>query len=371
MKFSPLRERYRAFRQWQQRSYHVPVRNATVEHDCPTCETHFCGNFCPNCGQPAAMKRYSARLAFLHFLDAWGLGSDILYRTLRDLLLRPGYLIRDYLNGKRMAYFPPIKLMFLVLAFLYLAGLDDAAARKQAREQGLQLQELKTQQNEALRLQLHELEEELQQLETASEPEAAAGEELQPTETAAQQEEVEQEAAEQETAEQEAAASGSGEEEPEEDIAVLRISLNVSRDINHGAQLIVRLQEQYPNLSRLVFLVLVWLFPLYWKFRRMKTIENFRIAEAFITLLYTFSMRSILKIPYVLLYLHTSWFDGFSPILTLLSLDTLLLVYPMKQLAGYSWLRTLWKVLLCTLLSLLLLTAALLATMAILVVIYS
>jgi hypothetical protein len=43
-----------------------------------------------------------------------------MFRTIRDLLLRPGYMIRDYLNGMQMAYFPPFKMFFLLIAFSVL-----------------------------------------------------------------------------------------------------------------------------------------------------------------------------------------------------------------------------------------------------------
>lgn len=39
-------------------------------------------------------------------------------RTVRDLFWRPGYLIGDYLDGRRRIYFPPIKL-FLVIVFVF------------------------------------------------------------------------------------------------------------------------------------------------------------------------------------------------------------------------------------------------------------
>ena len=39
-----------------------------------------------------------------------------MFRSIRDLILRPGYMIRDYLRGMQMAYFPPFKMFFLLLA---------------------------------------------------------------------------------------------------------------------------------------------------------------------------------------------------------------------------------------------------------------
>ena len=85
-------------------------------HCCMTCKTEFQGNYCPRCGQSSRIGRYSFKKAFLLFLDVWGLGNRGMFRTLRDLIFRPGYMIRDYLSGMQMAYFPPFKLFFLLMA---------------------------------------------------------------------------------------------------------------------------------------------------------------------------------------------------------------------------------------------------------------
>ena len=114
-----LREKYRRFREWQQQPYQVAPMSQE-EHVCPTCNTHFEGNYCPRCGQSARIGRYSFKKAFLLFLDVWGLGNRGMFRTIRDLILRPGYMIRDYLQGMQMAYFPPFKMFFLLTALSLL-----------------------------------------------------------------------------------------------------------------------------------------------------------------------------------------------------------------------------------------------------------
>lgn len=114
-----LQVRRRAFRLWQRRPHEVAPM-AEEHHCCPTCATEYVGNYCPRCGQSAKISRYSFKKAFLLFLDVWGLGNRGMFRTLRDLLLRPGYMIRDYLSGMQMAYFPPFK-MFFLLSTLSLA----------------------------------------------------------------------------------------------------------------------------------------------------------------------------------------------------------------------------------------------------------
>ena len=110
-----FREKYERFKEWQQRPYQVKPMSAEA-HDCPTCGTRFEGNYCPRCGQSARIGRYSFKKAFLLFLDVWGLGNRGMFRTIRDLILRPGYMIRDYLQGMQMAYFPPFKMFFLLTA---------------------------------------------------------------------------------------------------------------------------------------------------------------------------------------------------------------------------------------------------------------
>ncbi|MBQ8486572.1 MAG: DUF3667 domain-containing protein [Prevotella sp.] len=108
-----ITEKWEAFRAWQRRPYEVAPMTEE-EHCCHTCGQQYRGNFCPRCGQSARIGRYSFKKALLLFLDVWGLGNRGMFRTLRDLLLRPGYMIRDYLSGMQMAYFPPFKLFFLL-----------------------------------------------------------------------------------------------------------------------------------------------------------------------------------------------------------------------------------------------------------------
>ena len=120
-----LKEKYRQFRAWQQQPYQVaPLKEES--HECATCGTHFEGNYCPRCGMSSTLGRYSAKKAFLLFLDVWGLGNRGMFRSIRDLVLRPGYMIRDYLQGMQMAYFPPFKMFFLLtaLSLIVASGLN-------------------------------------------------------------------------------------------------------------------------------------------------------------------------------------------------------------------------------------------------------
>ena len=120
-----LKQKCREFKEWQQRPYQVAPLSQQ-EHTCTTCGTTFQGNYCPRCGQSGRIGRYSLKAAFLLFLDVWGLGNRGMFRSIRDLLLRPGYMIRDYLGGMQMAYFPPFKMFFLLatLSLLVSSGFN-------------------------------------------------------------------------------------------------------------------------------------------------------------------------------------------------------------------------------------------------------
>ena len=116
---SNLVEKWKAFCEWQRRPSRIP-QMTEEHHRCCTCGQEYQGSYCPCCGQSARIGRYSFKNALLLFLDVWGMGNRGMFRTLRDLILRPGYLIRDYISGMQMAYFPPFKLLFLLTALLLI-----------------------------------------------------------------------------------------------------------------------------------------------------------------------------------------------------------------------------------------------------------
>jgi len=111
--------RKRAFRIWQ-RTPHEVAPMTDVERTCQSCGTVYMGNFCPRCGQAARVGRFSFKTAFFLFLDIWGIGNRGMFRTIRDLMLRPGYMIRDYVGGRQSSYFPPFKMFFILATFTFL-----------------------------------------------------------------------------------------------------------------------------------------------------------------------------------------------------------------------------------------------------------
>lgn len=98
------------------------VKMDDTQRTCSNCGVAYTGRICPQCGQAGTWTRYSWRQASMNFLDIWGLGNRPIFRTVKELFWRPGYMVRDYLNGHRNFYFPPFKLLAVTVVLLFLAS---------------------------------------------------------------------------------------------------------------------------------------------------------------------------------------------------------------------------------------------------------
>lgn len=105
---------YHRFRRWQQEGPHYVNRHPDTVQHCHNCGTEFADNFCPRCGQRAEVGRVGWKSVKESIAILWGLDSRSLSSTLVQLLLRPGYLVRDYISGHRQVSFPPVKMLVIV-----------------------------------------------------------------------------------------------------------------------------------------------------------------------------------------------------------------------------------------------------------------
>ena len=282
-----IKERWRAFRQWQQMPYQVaPLSNE--QHTCPTCGTQYEGNYCPRCGQSARVGRYSFKNMFKLFLDVWGLGNRSMFRSLRDLILRPGYMIRDYLKGMQMAYFPPFKMFFLLTTFSLIisSGLNLKGENKLAKEN------------------------------------------------------VETEVTISEDATDDSSVESEASQDVNDDSQKMKDLDNKARaKLKKYTDFIVDFQEKFPNIFSLFWLALLSGF-LYIFFRRCPAIPDLRYSEFMVALVYTSNMYT--------LYSTTLDFLCIDYGLSLVSLALTLL--PLKQLSGFKWWRIICYILLASIL---------------------
>lgn len=86
---------------------------------CLNCGKTFTGDFCPGCGQKASTRRMTVSGSIRSFLSALSSLDGVFFRTMGNLLWRPGHLVRDYICGKRERYVHPVKLLSALVA-IYL-----------------------------------------------------------------------------------------------------------------------------------------------------------------------------------------------------------------------------------------------------------
>lgn len=114
---------------------------------CLNCDTVYTGSYCNRCGQSRNTPRYRFSNAFRNILGGFTNIDNGFGRTLLDLLYRPGYMIRDFIAGKRILYFRPFQTLF-VLAALYIMAVQlvdpEALKEKKGKSPDVQRQEILT-----------------------------------------------------------------------------------------------------------------------------------------------------------------------------------------------------------------------------------
>ena len=114
----PLRVRIRAFELRLMRGRATPLADPYI-HICQNCGDRYTGNFCNRCGQTSRTGRYHFGQMIRNVIGGFANIDNGFGRTIVELLYRPGYLIRDFIGGKRVVYFRPFQTLF-VLASLYI-----------------------------------------------------------------------------------------------------------------------------------------------------------------------------------------------------------------------------------------------------------
>ena len=275
------KEKYRQFKKWQHQPHQVAPLSEEM-HECATCGTHFEGNYCPRCGQSAQIGRYSFKKALLLFLDVWGVGNRGMFRSIRDLLLRPGYMIRDYLRGMQMAYFPPFKMLFLLctLSILVNSGMNIQGVNR-----------------------FKELEEDFSISVKVENSEEKTDKKLTKTEIEKQRKKKE-----------------------------------ILDKWDSGETFLEGYKWVNKNIA-LVYLACLLLFsvPLFLMFRHSPATPDLRFSECFVAMIYITNMLLIYSIIFSLLWPN----DTADSIFALLILPQVII--PIKQFSGYSYWSTIWR----------------------------
>lgn len=116
-----IKRGYRLFSYWQENGRVIkPMQMQTVT--CKHCGTRYKGNYCPRCGQSRAVSLITKRGFVNAFMEAYPQLASTFLHTCLELLLRPGYMIRDYFRGHRVIYSGPFKTFIIIISIYVLLG---------------------------------------------------------------------------------------------------------------------------------------------------------------------------------------------------------------------------------------------------------
>lgn len=85
---------------------------------CANCGAPVAGNFCSNCGQRVHHAAHSLWHFASEVIEDLTHADSRLWLTVWALLFKPGFLTREFLDGRRVRYMPPLRL-YLVLSLLF------------------------------------------------------------------------------------------------------------------------------------------------------------------------------------------------------------------------------------------------------------
>lgn len=96
------------------------IQTPEGKQHCLNCGKDYDGSYCPHCGQSHATHRITWGNFWRNFvMNGIGL-QGTLPHTIIELFYRPGFLIRDYLAGKRQHYTNPFRMLLLTAAIFIL-----------------------------------------------------------------------------------------------------------------------------------------------------------------------------------------------------------------------------------------------------------
>lgn len=95
-------------------------RNLRKSEHCLNCGEPVAMNFCPRCGQENVQMVVPVKHLFGDVIDEIFKLDSRLFRTLKYLVTRPGFLTSEYIAGRRARYVAPFRFYFIISAVWFL-----------------------------------------------------------------------------------------------------------------------------------------------------------------------------------------------------------------------------------------------------------
>jgi hypothetical protein len=120
---------------------------------CPNCNYAFedINNFCPNCGQENHDLNVPLKHLIAEFFEGTMHFDTKVWRTLKYLITKPGWLTEKFNNGQRASYVPPFRLyVFISLLFFTALALRSNNTVKTVTEKKVEKQDMTLEEMAAL-----------------------------------------------------------------------------------------------------------------------------------------------------------------------------------------------------------------------------
>ncbi|HYG20736.1 MAG TPA: DUF3667 domain-containing protein [Ohtaekwangia sp.] len=92
------------------------------ETNCLNCGSEVLGKFCQNCGQENIETRENFFHLVGHFIADYLHFDSKFFRSLIPLFTRPGFLTKEYWEGRRVRYIHPLRLFFFITIVFMIAN---------------------------------------------------------------------------------------------------------------------------------------------------------------------------------------------------------------------------------------------------------
>lgn len=109
-----------------------------LRHDktCLNCGRIVEDRFCPHCGQENLEPIESVGHLVNHFFEDLTHFDGKFFVTVKDLILRPGFLTHEYVAGRRTRYLNPIRMYIFISAMFFLALFAGSGEKPEPQETG-------------------------------------------------------------------------------------------------------------------------------------------------------------------------------------------------------------------------------------------
>ncbi|MBO6622416.1 MAG: DUF3667 domain-containing protein [Balneola sp.] len=88
------------------------------DNHCLNCNEPVSGNYCSNCGQKFQPTKLPLRKYLEDTVETLFNVDNRVFKTLKDLFLRPGKITKEYISGHRATYLPPLRI-YISISILY------------------------------------------------------------------------------------------------------------------------------------------------------------------------------------------------------------------------------------------------------------